>query len=150
MDLVENVGFPNGLEYDPENPDRLYLGSWADITLSDLIGGRVAEETGGNEIIELNGGIIMSEDGGETWKQIFDSDQYVYDVTVDPEHPGRLYCNTFCQGAYRSDDYGKTWKKLKDYDFHWGHRVIVDRNDPEKVYLTTFGSSVWHGTPVVE
>jgi len=150
LNLVEKVGFPNGLDYDPQNPDRLYLGSWADITLSDLIGGRMAEESGGNEIFDLNGGIIMSEDGGETWIQIFDRDQYVYDVTVDPDHPGRIYCNTFCQGAYRSDDYGKTWKKLKDYDFHWGHRVIIDQNDPDKVYLTTFGSSVWHGTPVVD
>ncbi len=44
----------------------------------------------------------------------------------------------------------KTWKKLKNYDFHWGHRVIIDQNDPDKVYLTTFGSSVWHGTPVVD
>ncbi|MEF9438376.1 MAG: hypothetical protein L0922_06445 [Candidatus Mariimomonas ferrooxydans] len=150
MDLVENVGFPNGLDYDPNNPDRLYLGSWSDITLSDMIGRNTAEESGGNETIELNGGILMSEDGGKTWVQIFDKDQYVYDVTVDPEHPGRVYCNTFCQGAYRSDDYGNTWKKLKDYDFHWGHRVIIDQHNPEKVYLTTFGSSVWHGTPVVD
>lgn len=150
LDLVDHVGFPNGLEYDPDNPDRLYLGSWSDITLSDLIGRGTAEATGGNETIELNGGIIMSEDGGETWVQIFDEDQYVYDVTVDPRHPGRIYCNTFNQGAYRSDDYGNTWKKLKDYDFHWGHRVIIDQHDPEKVYLTTFGSSVWHGTPVVD
>jgi photosystem II stability/assembly factor-like uncharacterized protein len=150
LDLLEKTGFPNGLDYDPQNPQRLYLGSWADITLSDLIGGSTAGATGGNETFDLDGGIIMSEDGGMTWTRIFDKDQYVYDVTVDPRHPGRIYCNTFCQGAYRSDDYGKTWKKLKDYDFHWGHRVIVDQHDPEKVYLTTFGSSVWHGTPVVD
>ncbi len=40
LDLDEKTGFPNGLEYDPQNPKRLYLGSWADITLSDLIGGQ--------------------------------------------------------------------------------------------------------------
>jgi hypothetical protein len=150
LDLVEMTGFPNGLDYDPQNPKRLYLGSWADITLSDLIGSSIARATGGNETFDLDGGIIMSEDGGQTWTRIFDKDNYVYDVTVDPRHPGRIFCNTFCQGAYRSDDYGKTWKKLKDYDFHWGHRVIIDQHDREKVYLTTFGSSVWHGTPVVD
>ena len=55
---------------------------------------------------------------------------------------GRLYCNTFNRAAYRSDDYGKTWKKIKGYDFHWGHRVVVDNNDPENIYITTFGSSM--------
>ena len=64
-----------------------------------------------------------------------------------PYHPGRLYCNTFNQAAYRSDDGGKTWKKIRGYDFHWGQRIIVDQHDPEQVYITTFGSSVWHGIP---
>jgi photosystem II stability/assembly factor-like uncharacterized protein len=150
LDFPGKVGFPNGLDYDPQHPDRLYLASWADITLSDLIGRETAEATGGNETIELDGGILLSEDGGETWARIFDPDQYVYDVTVDPLHPGRIYCNTFNQGAYRSDDHGASWKKLKGYDFHWGHRVVPDLNDPQKVYLTTFGSSVWHGTTVVD
>jgi photosystem II stability/assembly factor-like uncharacterized protein len=98
----------------------------------------------------MPGGIFMSEDGGDTWKSIFDKKQYVYDITSDPYHPGRLYCNTFNQAAYRSDDYGKSWKKIKGYDFHWGQRIIVDQNDPDKVYITTFGSSVLHGVPVIE
>ena len=118
--------------------------------LSDLVGGDVARATGQNELIEMPGGIFMSEDGGDTWKSIFDKNQYVYDVTCDPYHPGRLYCNTFNQAAYRSDDYGKSWKKIKGYDFHWGQRIVIDQNDPDKVYITTFGSSVWHGIPVTE
>jgi photosystem II stability/assembly factor-like uncharacterized protein len=141
--------FPSGIEIDPENSNRIYLASWADISLSDLIGGDIARATGGNEMLEMPGGITLSEDGGETWTRIFDENQYVYDVTVDPYHPGRIYCNTFNKAAYRSDDYGKTWKKLAGYDFHWGHRVIVDPNDHEKVFLTTYGSSVWHGFPFI-
>ena len=144
------VIFPNGIDYDPENPDRIYLACWSSISLSDLVGGAVANATGGNTTLESEGGIFMSEDNGKTWTSIFDKNQYVYDITVDPYHKGRLYCNTFNRAAYRSDDYGKNWKKLKDYDFHWGQRAIVDRNNPEKIFLTTFGSSVWHGTPVVE
>ena len=92
----------------------------------------------------------MSEDAGDTWTSIFDNTKYVYDVTVDTHHPGRLYCNTFNQAAYRSDDYGKTWKKIKGYDFHWGQRAIVDPHHPEQIYLTTYGSSIWHGTPETE
>ncbi|MFK5974477.1 MAG: sialidase family protein [Flavobacteriaceae bacterium] len=149
LDLGEKTKFPSGLTYDPQNPNILYVGSWSDIYMSDIVGRSVTNTFGSNERIYLEGGIKMSEDRGHTWRQIFDEDEYVYDVTVDNTHPGRLYCNTFSQGAYRSDDYGKTWNKMKDYDFHWGHRVFVDENDEEKVYLTTYGSSVWHGKPEV-
>ena len=132
--------FPNGIDYDRKNPNRIYLGCWASTARGN--------STGRSD--EMPGGIFMSDDNGTTWTSIFDKTKNVYDVTVDPYHPGRLYCNTFNQGAYRSDDYGKNWKKILGYDFHWGHRVIVDENNPEKVYLTTFGSSVWHGIPQVE
>lgn len=144
------VIFPNGIDYDPANPNRIYLACWSSISLSDLVGGAMARSAAGDGKLESEGGIFMSDDNGLTWSSIFDKNQYVYDVTVDPYHKGRLYCNTFNRAAYRSDDYGKHWKKLKDYDFHWGHRVIVDQNNPKKVFLTTFGSSVWYGTPIVE
>lgn len=142
--------FPNGIAVDPTNPDRIYLGCWASIDLSDLIGGDVAKATGGNELVKMKGGIFMSEDGGNSWKSIFDDKQYVYDVTADEHHPGRIYCNTFNRAAYRSDDFGNSWKKIKGYDFHWGQRVIIDDNDAEDIYITTFGSSVLHGKPSTE
>ena len=142
--------FPNGIDYDRKNPDRIYLGCWADIELSDLVGGDVVRANGGNKPIDMPGGIFLSEDGGDTWRSIFDDNQYVYDVTVDPYHPGRVYCCTFNQAAYLSNDYGKSWKKIKGYDFHWGHRIVIDQNNPDKIYITTFGSSVWHGVAVTE
>ncbi len=147
LNMPAGLLFPNGICIDPQNPNRVYLACWADIDLSDLVGGDVVKATGGNQSLDMKGGIFLSEDGGNTWKSIFDEDQYVYDVTADKHHPGRLYCNTFNRAAYRSDDYGKTWKKINGYDFHWGHRVIVDNNDPESIYITTFGSSVLHGKP---
>ncbi|MEO5979059.1 MAG: hypothetical protein ABIS36_23060 [Chryseolinea sp.] len=142
--------FPSAIGVDPENSDRIYLACWAAIDVSDLVGSDVARNTGGNELIKMPGGVFLSEDGGKTWRSIFDDKQYVYDVTPDPHHPGRLYICTFNQAAYQSDDYGKTWKKLKGYDFHWGQRVVLDNNDPEQIYITTFGSSVWHGHPVTD
>jgi len=150
LNITKAPLFPNGIDYDRQNPDRIYLACWAEIDLSDLIGLTVAKATGGNEVIDMEGGIFLSEDGGNTWTSIFDKDQYVYDVTVDPFHPGRVYCCTFNKAAYRSDDYGKTWKRIIGYDFHWGHRIVVDQNDHEKIFITTFGSSVWHGIPQVE
>ena len=150
LNVSEGLLFPNGIECDPQNPDRIYLAGWADIDLSDLTGSEVARATGGNKRLKIPGGIFLSEDGGTTWKTIFDQNQYVYDVTADPHHPGRLYCNTFNSAAYLSDDFGKNWKKIKGYDFHWGQRITVDRNDPEQIYINTFGASVWHGVPVAE
>jgi photosystem II stability/assembly factor-like uncharacterized protein len=144
------VIFPNGIAYDPKKTNRIYLASWSDISFSDLLGGKVARETGGDSTITTAGGIFMSEDSGDTWTSIFDNNQYVYDVTVDPNHEGRIYCNTFNSAAYRSDDSGKTWKKLSGYNFHWGQRVVMDPWNSDKVYLTTFGSSVLHGPPVIE
>ena len=114
--------FPSGVTVDPSDPQRVYVACWA-------------------------GGIFLSEDGGQRWTSVFDKKNYVYDVTVDPHHPGRVYCNTFTGAAWRSDDHGRNWRKIQGYDFHWGHRVIVDDNDPEKVYLTTYGSGVWLGYP---
>ncbi len=150
LSITEGLLFPNGLEFDRTDPDRLYLACWSDINLSDLVGGDVTRETGGNEKLFMPGGVFLSEDGGKSWKNIFDEDQYVYDVMADERHNGRLYINTFNSAAYRSDDSGKTWKKLKGYDFHWGQRPVIDVHDKEKIYLTTFGSGVWHGLPETE
>jgi photosystem II stability/assembly factor-like uncharacterized protein len=150
LNVTDGLLFPNGIADDPSNANRIYLAGWADITLGDLIGGDLARSTGGNERLKIPGGIFLSEDGGDTWKPIFDQKQYVYDVTTDPYHPGRVYCNTFNSAAYRSDDYGKTWNRIAGYDFHWGQRITIDEHDPDKIYINTFGSSVWHGIPTVE
>jgi len=140
------VIFPSGLDFDRENPNRVYLACWSDITLSDLVGGAVTKVSG-NRDLPSEGGIFQSDDNGNTWQQILSRHYYVYDVTVDPRHPGRLYANTFNQLALRSNDSGKTWHALQGYDFHWGHRVQPDPHHADEVYLTTYGSSVWHGVP---
>ena len=71
-------------------------------------------------------------------------DQHVYDVTYDGR-TGALYAAGFESSAWRSDDRGETWYRLRGYNFKWGHRVIPDPQDAAKVYITTFGGSVWHG-----
>ncbi|MBK8500840.1 MAG: exo-alpha-sialidase [Saprospiraceae bacterium] len=95
VSVGDKVLYPNGLCYDPGNLQILYLAAWADVSLNALVGRRVAQENGGNAVFDLDGGIFKSVDGGQTWAQIFDENQYVYDVTVDVRHPGRVYCNTF-------------------------------------------------------
>ncbi|MCB0647110.1 MAG: hypothetical protein KDC49_10630 [Saprospiraceae bacterium] len=150
LNIGEGFAFPNGVEVNPTSPNEIYLASWSDIQLSDLLGKKAAEEAGGNRWIETKGGILFSEDNGDTWRRIFSEDAYVYDVTFSSQPEKVIYCNTFNQGAFMSNNNGESWSKLKGYDFHWGHRVIPDPYKSNHVYLTTFGASVWHGKALPE
>ena len=129
MPLPESVNGPNGLTLDPEDTRRMYLSAWA------------LSPRGAN----TGGGVYLSEDGGASWRCIFDEMQHVYDVTVDDEDSNVLYCCGSESAAYRSPDRGRTWKRLRGYNFHWGHRVFPDPADRAKIYVATYGGSVWHG-----
>jgi hypothetical protein len=71
--------------------------------------------------------------------------QHVYDVTLDPRNPDRMYACGFDQGVYRSDDRGETWRRIRGFNFKWGHRVVPDPADASRIYVVTFGGGVWHG-----
>ena len=127
--LPKGVNGPNGLAIDPRDPRRLYLAAW----------GRSTPEGA------LDGGIFLSTDGGTTWRNTLARDQHIYDVTVDPRDPDVIYASGFESSAWRSTDRGRTWRRIRGYNFKWGHRVIPDPVDKTKIYITTFGGSVWHG-----
>ena len=129
LPLPAGTNGPNGLTVDPEDPKRLYLSAWG-VTRPD-------GDTGG--------GIFLSTDAGATWRPVFTEAQHVYDVTIDPRDPKRMYAGGFDQAAFRSVDRGETWTRIRGYNFKWGQRVIPDPKDASKVYVTTFGGSVWHG-----
>jgi photosystem II stability/assembly factor-like uncharacterized protein len=128
--MPEGVNGPNGLASDPEDANRLYLAAWAR-----------ASGTHGD-----GGGIFLSRDAGKSWKQVLDRDRHVYDITIDPRNPAILYAAGFESSAWRSLDRGEHWSRIGGFNFKWAHRVIPDPQDPEKVYITTFGGSIWHGT----
>ncbi len=129
MALPAGCNGPSGLTIDPVHSSRLYLAAWG------------ARTPGG----DTGGGIFVSDDSGKTWKPVFDQVQHVYDVTIDPKHPDTLYICGFDASAYRSTDAGKTWQRIRGYNFHWGHRIILDPEDASKIYITTYGGSLWHG-----
>jgi hypothetical protein len=126
ISLPEGLNGPNGIAIDPDDPDRLYLAVW----------GRASNATGG---------IWLSTDAGKTWEWAFDGDRFIYDVTIDPRDPNILYACGFSSSAWRSDDKGLTWTRIKGFNFKWGHRVVPDPYNPDKIFVTTFGGSVWYG-----
>jgi len=127
--LPAGTNGPNALTVDPDDTRRLYLSAWG-----------VTHRDG-----DTGGGIFLSTDAGATWRNVLPEAQHVYDVTVDPRDPRVLYACGFDQAAFRSTDRGETWARLRGFNFKWGQRVVADPADASKVYVTTFGGSVWHG-----
>jgi photosystem II stability/assembly factor-like uncharacterized protein len=128
--MPEGSNAPNGLAVDPSAPDRLYLAAWA----------RDKGEHG------EGGGIFLSVNAGDTWTRVLDRDRHVYDVTIDPRDARILYASGFESSAWKSNDRGESWTRIPGFNFKWGHRVIPDPEDSKKVYITTFGGGVWHGS----
>ena len=129
VDLPNGVNGPNAITVDSGDPKRLYLSAWQ----------RKGAGSGGS------GGIFLSTDAGKKWRSVLSKDQHVYDVTADARDPRILYACGFESSAWRSIDRGETWQRIRGYNFKWGHRVIPDPADPKRIYVTTFGGSVWHG-----
>jgi photosystem II stability/assembly factor-like uncharacterized protein len=131
MILPEGTNGPMSIELDPDNPERMILSAW----------GRVSP---GQFTPDSGGGIFLSADDGKTWRQTLATDQHIHDITIDTRNNSWYACG-FNGSAYRSDDRGETWNRLKGYNFKWGKRVEPDPDDPEKIYVITFGGGVWHG-----
>jgi photosystem II stability/assembly factor-like uncharacterized protein len=127
--LPDGVNAPNGLAVDPRDPQRLYLAAWPRAV------GLHGE----------GGGVYLSTNGGQSWQRIFDREEHVYDVTINPRNPDTVYAAGYDSSAWISSDRGAHWRIIAGANFHWMNRVIPDPNDPEKIYIATFGGSVWHG-----
>lgn len=129
MTLPAGVNFPNDLAFDPQNPQRMYLATWPTLA---------------NER-EHGGGLYRTDDGGKTWANVYNEASHVYGVSVDKKNPATLIITTFEGLVLRSDDSGQTWKRLEGFTFQWPKQPIFDPANPNMLYITTFGSSVWYG-----
>jgi len=127
--LPEGVTAPSDLLIDPDNPGKMYLSCWPKHKNDK----------------DICGGMFVTDNGGDSWKQCFDERVRVFAGAFDLHNTNTLFINTFQNGAYRSDDMGKTWTRILGYRFKWGHCPIPDPNDPEKLFLTTYGVSIYHG-----
>ncbi len=131
LNLPPGLNGPTSVAVDPNEPNRLYVSAWS---RTDPISGK-----------HVQGGIFLSLDGGQTWRNTLVRDQYVYDVSLDPRNPNVVYAAGFQAAIWRSIDHGFTWQRIRGFNFKNAHRVIPDPLDSSKIYVTTFGGSVWHG-----
>jgi len=155
VQLPEGCNGPEGMAVDPRDPQRLYLAAWGRRRPGPSTGSYFLVPTNGRrgwrealakgQQVYTGGGIFLSTDGGRSWRQVLDKDEHVYDITIDPGNPKILYACGFESSAWRSADGGETWARIAGFDFKWGQRVIPDPIDRKKIYITTFGGSVWHG-----
>ena len=127
--LAKGVNAPADLLIDPVDSNVMYLSCWPRTTQ-----GR-----------DSKGGLYRTDDGGKTWKQVFDEKIRVSSAGMDARQRDTIYINTFHNAAFRSDNRGDDWYRLEGYNFKWGQRAIPDPHHPGMLYLTTYGGSVFYG-----
>ena len=141
LKLPKGVENPQKLSFDPTNPKYIYLTAFPINVEEGIRGGyRVHKK----ELLS-GGGVYRSEDGGETWQNIFDPQVMVSGIQVDPENPSAIYIVTTDYAAYRSLDRGGKWERIKGYCFSKGKNPILDPYNKDMMYITTFGGSVFYG-----
>ena len=94
-------------------------------------------------------GVWRSKDGGAHWNLIFQAGPEHFGAYLHPAHPYWIYA-TLTEGApgaglWLSKDDGQTWKSFSGLPFSNIQRVVPDPSDPNSIYVTTFGGSVWKG-----
>jgi len=72
------------------------------------------------------GGILRTEDRGETWTPTIDIDADVHQVRAHPDRP-ELVLASAAIGLCRSDDAGLTWRVLAE-NLPPVSAVIIDRS----------------------
>jgi len=97
-------------------------------------------------------GLYRTSDGGLTWERVARKGPEHFGAYFDPQRPGWGYM-TLTEGApgpslWLSTDRGVTWKQIESFPFANTQRVEFDPGDPDTVYVTTFGGSVFRGRMV--
>ena len=99
-----------------------------------------------------SGGLYRTTDGGGTWKRIGRQGRQTFGGYFHPQRRGWIYM-TLTEGApgaglWLSQDNGRRWQPFQDLPFSNIQRLTFCPEDETRMFVTTFGGSVWRG-PVV-
>lgn len=122
--------WPKDISVDPRSSDTIFVG---------------AADAGGQQ----QGGLWRTTDGGKTWQRVAREGPEHFGAYFHPGRPGWVYM-TLTEGApgpslWLSKDGGNTWRPIRSFPFANTQRVEFDPADPDVIYVTTFGGSVFRG-----
>ncbi len=98
-----------------------------------------------------NGGVWKTNDYGQTWKPIFDSENTssVGDVAVAPSNPNVVYVGSgegiqrpdlsIGNGLYKSTDAGATWKNMGLFDAQQIGGISIDPYNENRIFVAALG-----------
>lgn len=99
----------------------------------------------------VGGGVWKTENAGETWKPIFDSQPIasIGAIAVSASNPDVIYVGSgeadmrsqisYGDGMYKSTDGGKTWRNIGLHDTRQIGRILVDPHNPDVVLVAALG-----------
>jgi photosystem II stability/assembly factor-like uncharacterized protein len=156
------------LAIDPDNPNRLYAGTWnGKVFVSTDAGTSWHDRSLGLQPYEIRGlavhthdprklyaaipqGVFTTTDGGLHWQEAGHLTGTLTCLVMDPERPDVLYVGTSDQGVFRSTNGGASWSPLHT-DFREVSALVMVPRTPSviyaisngKVYRTETGGQFW-------
>jgi hypothetical protein len=98
---------------------------------------------------DRSGGLYSTDNGGRDWQRIGRQGPQTFGGYHHPQRDGWIYMtlteDTPGAGLWLSRDNGRGWQAFDGLPFSNIQRVVLDPDDESRMYVTTFGGSVWRG-----
>ena len=124
------------IEIRPDDRNRIYIGTGEVYRYQSAFPGYGSRLTRGSYGL----GILMSDDGGETWEMALDwrynQERGVQDIAMNPQDYDQVWAAT-TEGVYRSDDGGTTWSRKLDVVM--ATSLVINRQNPQIVLAACGG-----------